>query len=245
MGRLVDAAVDGDHHQVLLEGLLTSFEAFLDDNRQVFRERLEHESPWWVPGSIDDVVFDKIYRGVKHFLADLQADRNHEMRLDIDRRAVKLAEALKTSPEMRDRGEQLKEEILAHPEVRAWSSTLWTRIKTSLLEAADDPSSELRLRLEQAVVEAGESLQRDPELRAKIDRWIIEVIGYVASQFRDEASDLISSTVRRWDAKETSDRLELQVGRDLQFIRINGTVVGGLAGLLIYTVSELLVKFAG
>jgi uncharacterized membrane-anchored protein YjiN (DUF445 family) len=242
VGKVIDAAVDGDHHQVLLEGVLTSFESFLDENRQVFRQRLEEESPWWVPDTIDDVVFDRLYRGVKSFLADLKADRDHQMRIDIDHRAAKLAEALKTSPEMRAKGEELKEELLAHPEVRAWSASLWTRIKTSILEAADDPGSELRLRLEQALVEAGQSLQRDPVLQAKIDLWIIEATGYVADQFRNEVADLIGSTVRRWDARETAERLELQVGRDLQFIRINGTLVGGLAGLAIYTVSELFLR---
>jgi uncharacterized membrane-anchored protein YjiN (DUF445 family) len=124
--------------------------------------------------------------------------------------------------------------------VRAWSASLWARIKTALLEAAEDPGSELRVRLEQGLVEAGQSLQRDPQLRAKIDRWIIEATGYVAEQFRHEVADLIGSTVRRWDARETAERLELQVGRDLQFIRINGTLVGGLAGLAIHVVSELL-----
>ena len=124
--------------------------------------------------------------------------------------------------------------------MRAWSATLWVRIKTALLEAADDPTSELRIRIEQAVQEAGHSLLADPELRRRIDGWIIDATGYVAEQFRGEVADLIASTVQRWDTDETAERLELQVGRDLQFIRINGTLVGGLAGLVIHTVSELL-----
>lgn len=239
MGRVVEAAFDGDHHQVLLDAVLGGLGRFLSDNRQTFRERLDSESPWWVPEPVDDVVFDKIYEVVQRFLAELERDRNHPLRVEIDNRTVRLADELKSSPAMQARGEALKEELLAHPEVRAWSGTLWTRIKESLLEATDDPDSELRRRLEQALVEAGRSLQTDPELRAKIDHWIIDATAYVGEQFRGEVADLIATTVQGWDTQETADRLELQVGRDLQFIRINGTLVGGLAGLAIYTFSEL------
>ncbi len=118
---------------------------------------------------------------------------------------------------------------------------MWKRIKAGLLEAAESPDSELRMRLEEALVEAGRSLDSDPELRAKIDSWIVDAVGYVADQFRGEVADLIATTVQRWDTAETSERIELQVGRDLQFIRINGTLVGGAAGLVIYSLSEFLV----
>ena len=240
MSRVVDAAIAGDHHQSILESVLTGLGTFMEDNRVSFRYRLTRESPWWVPEPIDDAVFDKIYTAVRRFLTDIGNDRNHEMRVDIDRRTARLAEDLRNSPELIARGEALKEEVLNHPEVRAWSATLWKRIKTGLLEATEDPDSELRLRLEEALVEAGHSLESDPELRAKIDQWIIDAVGYIAEQFRGEVADLIATTVERWDTEETAERLELQVGRDLQFIRINGTLVGGAAGLLIYTLSEFL-----
>ena len=241
MSRVVDAAIQGDHHQTLLEGVLAGLGSFMEDNRESFRHRLTQESPWWVPEPIDDAVFDKIYTGVRRFLTDIGNDRNHEMRVDIDRRTARLAEDLRHSPALIERGEALKEEFLDHPEVRAWSATLWKRIKTGLLEAADSPDSELRRRLEEALVEAGQSLESDPALQAKIDHWIIEAVGYVAEEFRGEVADLIATTVQRWDTEETSERIELQVGRDLQFIRINGTLVGGAAGLTIYTISELLI----
>ncbi|MDH4075927.1 MAG: DUF445 domain-containing protein [Acidimicrobiia bacterium] len=240
VGRVIDAAVEGDHHQALLDGVLGGLATFLDENRPAFRERLNQESPWWVPDALDDVVFDKIYSAVKSFLADLQADPGHQLRADFDRRVRRFAEELKTSPELRRRGEQLRDEVLDHPEVRAWSATLWTRIKTSMLEATEDPDSALRVRLDEALVSAGRSLQDDPALQTRIDRWIVEATGYVAEQFRGEVADLIATTVQRWDTAETAQRLELQVGRDLQFIRINGTVVGGVAGLAIHTVSQLL-----
>jgi uncharacterized membrane-anchored protein YjiN (DUF445 family) len=239
VGRAVDVATEGDHHQILLESTLSGLATFLDENQLVFRERLATESPWWVPEPIDDRVFEKIYLAISRFIADVGGDRDHELRQQLDRRTLELAERLKESDELRDRGETIKAELLDHPEVRRWFDSLWSRVKLALLEAADDPMSPFREQLEEALVQAGASIERDPELQAKIDGWIVGATGYVAEQFRGEVADLIAHTVQRWDTDETSDRIELQVGRDLQFIRINGTVVGGLAGLLIYTLSEL------
>ncbi|MEM7271759.1 MAG: DUF445 family protein [Actinomycetota bacterium] len=241
VGRVIDVATEGQHHQTLLDTVISTLDRFMIDNASAFRNRLTQESPWWVPETVDDVVFDKIYSAVRRFLTEVAEDPHHELRRDIDRRAAALAQDLRTSPTLIAQGEELKAEFLAHPDVRAWINDLWTRIKAGLLEATEDPDSELRIRLEEALVSAGESLRSDPELRERIDRWIIDAVGYVAEEFRGEVSELIATTVQRWDTEETSDRIELQVGRDLQFIRINGTLVGGLAGLVIYTVSELLV----
>lgn len=239
VGRAVDAAIEGEHHQILLESTLAGVKSFLDENQATFRTRLYTESPWWVPETIDDRVFDKIYDAVSRFIADIGSQRDHPLRKQLDGRAMQLATELKESDALRARGESLKEELLDHPEVRAWSSSLWARIKAGLLEAAEDPDSPFRMHLEEALVDAGKSLEADPELQAKINTWIVGGTGYIAEQFRDEVADLIATTVQRWDTDETSERIELQVGRDLQFIRINGTIVGGLAGLLIFTLSEL------
>ena len=163
VGKAVEVANEGGHHQALLDAVLNGLKRFLDENRDSFRQRLYQESPWWVPEQVDDRVFDKIAEVVQRFLDDLSTDRNHEMRADIDARAEKLAAELKSSPEMLAKGEELKEQLLAHPEVRAWSSSLWDRIKAALVDATNDPDSELRQRLEEALVEAGRALQDDPE----------------------------------------------------------------------------------
>lgn len=239
VGRVIDVAIEGRHHETLLDSVLTALDNFMDDNADSFRNRLTQESPWWVPETVDDVVFDKIYSAVRRFLTEVSADEHHELRREIDQRSIKLAQDLRSSPELIERGEELKAEFLSHPEVRAWSNNLWTTMKAGLIEATEDPQSQLRLRLEEALVDAGRSLEADPELRAKIDDWLTNAVGYVAEQFRGEVAGLIATTVQGWDTEETADRIELQVGRDLQFIRINGTLVGGLAGLAIHTVSEL------
>jgi uncharacterized membrane-anchored protein YjiN (DUF445 family) len=141
---------------------------------------------------------------------------------------------------MQERAEELKAELLDHPELRRWSASVWADLKASLLERAADPSSSLRRRIQEGVASFGTRLEGDPALAAKLDEWIVRAAGDVVEQSRGEIGELISQTVARWDAEETGRRIELQVGRDLQFIRINGTVVGGLAGLAIFTVSRFL-----
>ncbi len=239
-GRVVDVAIEGQHHQVLIDSTLVGLAKFLNENRGPFRKRLNQESPWWVPEQVDDRIFEKIYDALNRFVDDVGVDRTHELRVQLDARTRELAERLKSSPELLVKGEELKAELLAHPEVRAWVASLWDRIKVALIEATEDPNSDLRRQLDNALADAGRSLRTDPAMRAKVDKWIVDGTSYIAEQFRGEVAGLIATTVQSWDTQETADRLELQVGRDLQFIRINGTIVGGLAGLLIYTLSEFL-----
>lgn len=239
MGRAIDVAVENGHHQRLLDATMTGLKNFLDDNRDTFRVRLQTESPWWVPESIDDRIFDKIFTGVHRFLDDVGRDHDHEVRRSIDQRVVAFAERLRDDPELVRKGEELKDELLAHPDVRAWIASLWGEVKTSLEHAAVDPDSELRRRMTFSLSQLGQRLRDDVELQGKVDRWVASAGGYLVSNYRHEVANMISSTVERWDAESTSKRLELQVGRDLQFIRINGTVVGGLAGLLIHLLTEL------
>ncbi len=238
VGKVIDVAVEGGHHEMLLDSVLGAVDNFMAENTDSFRNRMTQESPWWVPETLDEVVFEKIYSAVRRFLSEVGDDEHHELRRELDRRSVKLAQDLRTSPALIERGEEIKAEFLAHPEVRAWSNNLWTSMKAGLLEATEDPDSQLRIRLEEALVDAGKSLEADPELRAKIDDWLTNAVGHVAEQFRGEVAGLIATTVQGWDAEDTAERIELQVGRDLQFIRINGTLVGGIAGLVIYTIGQ-------
>jgi uncharacterized membrane-anchored protein YjiN (DUF445 family) len=240
VGKAIDLAVEGGHHQRLLDAVLTGLGGFLEDNRTTFRARLEHESPWWIPESIDDRLFTKIYGAVHGFLADIGSDSNHEVRHSIDTRVVAFAHRLRDDPQLLAKGEELKIELLAHPDVRAWLGSLWGEVKRNTVSALDDPSSELRVRLDRSLATLGHRLANEAELQAKVDDWVMRAAGHIVDHYRGEVADLIAGTVAKWDGKATSERMELQVGRDLQFIRINGTIVGGLAGLVIYTVSQLL-----
>ena len=240
LGRAIDLAMEGGHHQRLLDAVLTGLGGFLDDNKVTFRARLDHESPWWIPESIDDRLFNKIYNAVHGFLADVGTDSDHEVRRSIDVRVVAFVERLRNDTELLAKGEELKVELLAHPDVRAWLRSLWGEVKRSTVGALDQPRSELRLRLDSSLANLGRRLAAEPELQAKVDDWVMRAAGHIVDHYRGEVAELIAGTVAKWDGKATGERMELQVGRDLQFIRINGTIVGGLAGLLIYTVSQLL-----
>jgi uncharacterized membrane-anchored protein YjiN (DUF445 family) len=240
VGRSIELAIEGGHLDRLLDAVLTGLDGFLEDNRHTFRERLEHESPWWIPESIDDRIFVKIDSALHRFIADVRADPRHEVRRTIDARVAAFAARLRTDPALRDHGEQLKEELLAHPDVRAWLASLWEEAKRGLLRAAGEPDGELRERIAAQLVRLGERLAADAELQRKVDDWVARSVGYVVDHYRHEVGDLIATTVEAWDAESTSQKIELQVGRDLQFIRINGTVVGGLAGLAIHGIGQLL-----
>ena len=212
----------------------------LNDNRSLMRRRLADESPWWVPEPIDDRIFDKIYIAINSFIDDVTGDPDHEFRRNLDRRIEGLADRLRESPELRERAHELKDDLLAHPAMREWTANLWANLKEALLLAADDPTSELRIRIHGSALGLGEALVADPALRRRVNGWIVAAVVNLAGESRGEIADLISHTVEGWDAAETSERIELQVGRDLQYIRINGTVVGGLVGLLIHAVAQLL-----
>ena len=238
LGKAVDVAVEGGHHQNLLDAVLTGLASFLDENRATFRARLTHESPWWVPEPIDDRIFDKLFTGVHSFLSDVGSQPDHDVRRAIDGRIVALAQRLRNDPVLIAKAEEVKEELLAHRDVQAWLASLWLELKRAMLDASADPRSELRQRLGVALARVGTRLATDPEMQAKVDDWVERAAVHVVENYRGEVAELIATTVERWDAADTSRRIELQVGRDLQFIRINGTVVGGLAGLVIHAVGE-------
>jgi uncharacterized membrane-anchored protein YjiN (DUF445 family) len=239
-GRVLAIATADGRHREMVDAIARGAARFLEEHRGDLRERFSRESPWWVPEPIDDRIFDKLYRGLTAFLDEVLNDPEHELRRHLDERLADLVTRLGTDPGLIARGEKLKEEILAHPAVRTWMGSLWGDLKQSLLEQSSDPDSELRRRIEQTAMAFGTALSDDASLQSKVDRWIESAASYIVDAYRHEVADLIETTVAKWDADEAAARIELQVGRDLQFIRINGTLVGGLAGLAIYSIGKLI-----
>jgi len=240
LSRILIAVCESGQHQVALSAGLRGLMRFLDDNRAIFRHRLAEESPEWVPEWVDDRVFAKLFNGLQSFLADVTADQSHELRQQFDRRLREYATALRVDPAKAASIDAAKLQLLDHPEVREWLSTLWTHVKGAVLAGAADPGSELRRTVQSITVQIGTALRDDPSLQAKFETVLQRMVSHVAARYGKDIAALISTTVARWDAEETGRRLELQVGRDLQFIRINGTVVGALVGILIYAISQLI-----
>jgi uncharacterized membrane-anchored protein YjiN (DUF445 family) len=236
--RALRAVTANERHQELLDSVLRGFERFLNENRDSLRARYARESPWWLPRVVDERIFDRILDGVHDLLREINADPAHEIRSQVDKWVAALADNLEHAPEYRERGEQLKRDLLGHPELRKWTASLWEEVKATLRSQAANPESELRRRLADALIGAARRLRDDPALTDKVEELVESGIRYVAEHFHDEIIDLVSGTISRWDAAETSSKLEILLGRDLQFIRINGTVVGGLAGLVIFSVGQ-------
>jgi uncharacterized membrane-anchored protein YjiN (DUF445 family) len=240
VGRVLSLMTHDDRHQELLDSALKLVDRLIEENREGLRQRIREELPWWVPSPIDEKIYQKIINGVEKTIEEVGTNHEHPLRLRYNEAMQEFIEKLRTSPEMIERGEHLKEELLEHPVVRGYSASLWGDLKASVLRHAADPGSEFRRRIAHTVTRFAESMRGDPELLAKVDGWVDGAVLYFVEQYRGEVAELISSTVAAWDPEDTTRKIELQIGKDLQFIRINGTLVGGLAGLLIYTLSQLL-----
>jgi uncharacterized membrane-anchored protein YjiN (DUF445 family) len=239
LARLVDALCDSGQHQTALTSTLKGLMHFLDDNRGLLRKRVAEESPEWIPEWVDERVFAKGFSLVQSFLADVTINPDHGVRHSFDAQLRALAERLRNDPEQIAKVERAKVELLDHPSVHAYLGNLWGTMKKLILDGAADPGSDLRRSTESVTMRVGEVLRDDPHVSAKVEEALQRLTGHIVTHYGDDLTDIISTTVSRWDTEETSRRLELQVGRDLQFIRINGTVVGALAGRAIYTITQL------
>lgn len=243
MARLFGLLTTGGRHQALLDDALRLAAKFLYENEAMIRERVKAESPWWVPGAVDSRVGDKIVSGVEKTLVAVAADPDHPLRQRYDEAVDRFILSLRENPETIARFEQIKLDVLAHPGVADFSRDVWGDVKARIATYAErlaDETAQEPDQLEQWLAGLGQKVLADPVLSAKVNGWIVEIVSYAVEQAREEVATLISATVAAWDADATSRKIELQIGRDLQFIRINGTIVGGLVGLALYSVGLLL-----
>lgn len=245
IGRIGSSLVAADQQRAAVDAVLEKAESWLAAHPEAFERMVSERLPRWMPGFVDRLVDDRAHREVLSFLRSVRADDAHPLRVAIDRYLAELADDLQHDPEMIARVERLKAELLASPRVREFAGEAWGAVKSTLEEGLADPASELRVALRDAVVEVGARLSTDEALAAKVDAWLTDAAAYVVRNYRHEIAGVITETVERWDPRETTEKLELQVGRDLQFIRINGTVVGALAGLAIYSIATALHALAG
>jgi uncharacterized membrane-anchored protein YjiN (DUF445 family) len=240
VGNVLSVVTAENRHQELLDEALKLLDRAVDSNDELIRDRIREESPWWLPEMVDDRIHDKIVTAIENTLHQVSRDPDHPLRLRFDAAVHRFIEKLRTSPETIAKGEEVKEELLAHPAVRDFSATVWADAKAALLRYAEHPDEEGLRPVERGIVSLGEAMLADPALQEKVDGWVLDATLYIIDQYRAEVGQFIADTVAAWDPEETSKKIELAVGRDLQFIRINGTIMGALVGLALYGLARVL-----
>jgi uncharacterized membrane-anchored protein YjiN (DUF445 family) len=236
-GRTLAQLTREGRHQALIEVSLKALSRYLGEHGPELHERLGPYLPWRLPRPIQDRLIDRLLNHSQQLLDAMAADPDHPLRQQLEASLQKLAEDLQTSEELRRRGEELKKELLGQPQIRNFAATVWRDTKDQLRAQSAQPGSELRSRLAALIVQTGERLRDDPQLAASAQRSLDALVRTVLQRFDKELAALVRETITRWDARETSRRLELLLGPDLQYIRINGTIVGGLAGLCLHAIS--------
>jgi uncharacterized membrane-anchored protein YjiN (DUF445 family) len=240
VGRVLGTLLAENRQEALIQLLADRAFQWSLNAGEVIQRVVERDSPSWSPRWVDHLVGDRIHRELMDFTDKVRRNPDHELRRSATRFLFEFADDLQHDEDTIARAEAVKEQIMARDEVARAAETAWAALKRIVVESVDDPSSALRTRIADSVQHIGESLRDDSELRDKVDDWIIRGAKHLVSEYGVEITAIITETIERWDADEASERIELHVGRDLQFIRINGTVVGALAGLVIYTVAQLL-----
>lgn len=239
LANLLSVVSSDQRHQILLDEALRLAGETLDKNRDELRQRIREESPWWVPGAVDNAFQRKIENASQRLIEEITQNPNHPLRVKFDAAFRDFVDRLKHSPEVIAKTEALKTDLLDHPAVGEFAATLWERARGAAERFTAGADDEALAPLARGIGAIGTSLLANPDRLAELDEFLTNFTSSLLERYRHEVSTLIAETVRQWDPDVAADRLELAVGRDLQFIRLNGTLVGGLAGLVIHTLSVL------
>jgi uncharacterized membrane-anchored protein YjiN (DUF445 family) len=234
LAALLEVLLSGAHAQTLIDKLVTLARSQLESQRVLIRVRIHERSPWWLPKFVDQQIFDELVGGLEKILDAIASDPRHPARTEIADALKSLKDSLANDPALAARSRALQTEVIEHPAVRAYAHDLWQRLDTDLHAALAEARSPLRLGVEREIRQIGAALASEPAVAAKLNAWLEQVLLYLVENYRDPLSEIVSETIEQWDPRATSRRIELAIGTDLQFIRVNGTVVGGLVGLLLY-----------
>jgi len=238
IGRGLSLITAGNRHQELLDEGIRLASRAVTENEDIIRKRIEAETPWWIPGAVDEKILRKIVDGIERTLKEVSDDVNHPLRRRFDAALEKFIDDLHNSPEVMARAEELKEEILSAEAIRHFSASLWADTKAALVRRAERAEESDVDTISNGLARLGGAILDDPDLLERADGWLRNGVLGLVERYQSEVSELIANTVRGWDPTATSQRIELAIGRDLQFIRINGTVVGGLVGLILYAITR-------
>lgn len=236
VGNGIEYVIDKNDHQKLITNLSKQIKDYVLNNQEIVKDRVKKESYFLIPKFIDDNIAEKITNGLSTFFEEVEQDVNHSLRNEITQKLYAFSQEIITEDKWEQEFHGIKNDFLNNEKLHQYSKDIWKSIKKSLSKELEEENSALKKYLEKNLAQLSQNLQTDEKLQYKIDHWIrVTAYKYILKNTH-QFGDLISSTVGNWQGKELSEKLELEVGKDLQFIRINGTLVGGLVGLIIYTV---------
>ncbi|MCX5524348.1 DUF445 domain-containing protein [Streptomyces bobili] len=238
MGKMLEKIVADGGHRRAVDLVVARAHDWLVLHADSVMDAVEGGAPGWTPRFVDKRIGERVYKELLRFCAEMRDMPSHPARGALDRFLRDFASDLQSDTETRARVERLKGEVLGRGEVQDLIASAWTAVRSMIVSAAEDERSELRMRVRAALLSLGSRMATEPKVQGKVDRWVEGAAVHVVSTYRKEITLLITDTVASWDAEHTTRKIEAHIGRDLQFIRINGTVVGSLAGLLIYTVAK-------
>ncbi|WP_403489415.1 DUF445 domain-containing protein [Streptomyces caniferus] len=238
IGTMLERIVAEGGHKRVVDLLVARVHDWLVEHGDSVMSAVSGGAPGWTPRFVDRKVGDRVYKELMRFVTEMRDMPEHPARGAIDRFLRDFADDLQSDPATRAKVERLKSEVLGRGEVQDLIASAWGSVRAMIVAAAEDERSELRLRVRAALLSLGRRLSDEKRLQEKVDGWLEGAAVYVVTTYQSEITSLITDTVAGWDAEHTSKKIEAHIGRDLQFIRINGTVVGALAGLAIYAVSQ-------
>ncbi|WP_337248882.1 DUF445 domain-containing protein [Leucobacter chromiireducens] len=241
LGRAADSFVTGGHHEALLDIAAERMEEWLVGHPEAFDRVISSRLPSWMPSVVEKFVDNRLHSEAVRFAQKVATEPNHPFRIAVTKFLGDLARDLQEQEHLQQQLESFKREVFDSPRVRALAASTWDTARAALVAMLEDPKSDLRVRMVRAAQDFGRRLVADATLQYKIDVWVMGVVEHLVRNYRHDLAGVISETVQRWDAREAAEKIELQVGKDLQFIRINGTVVGSLAGLTIFAIATLVI----
>src|SRR5690349_6542326 len=240
LGHALASAINEDRHVPMLEAGIRWMARALDANEPLIREMVHKKANWVLKlAGLDEKLADAIIDGLRKLTVEMSTDPAHPVRVKIEEALAQLANDLQTKPETRERVESIKEQLLDNRSVSLWLDALWQRGREAIIKAARNPDAVLAGKLGEILKSMGGTLESDPRIRAAINQFARRAVVGMAASYGSSIVKLVSETVRSWDARTVTNRLEAAVGRDLQYIRINGTLVGGMVGLVLHLLDRL------
>ena len=240
LGHALASAINEDRHVPMMEAAIRWIARALDANEGLIRDMVHKRANWVLKlAGLDAKLADSIVDGLRKLTADMHTDPAHPVRIKVEEALAQLANDLQTKSETRAKVEEIKLQLLDNKSVSLWMDTLWQKGREGIIKAARNPDAAMAGKLGEVLQSMGQSLENDPRLKGAINMFVRRAVSGMAASYGGSIVKLVSETIRRWDAQTITDRLETTVGRDLQYIRINGTLVGGLVGLVLHGLDAL------